>query len=249
MTDYNSDRQSGWRFSFWPVVAFTCLLPLLIALGVWQVQRGVEKRQVYDSFEAGDRQQVLHANDLSLEELNALPAYSVVSLTGRYLPERQMLLDNMPRGGRPGHHVFTPFVPEGKDYAIVVDRGWRPGIASDARNNIAVSTGQRTVTGRLAALPRPALRLDTPSAAGAWPRVVQFPDAGQLAKMLDQPVAKVRLLLASDSADGFERDWSAPGIPPERHYAYAAQWFGLALATLVIFLLLARPKKKEHSRK
>ncbi|MCD6062003.1 MAG: hypothetical protein K0S16_2314, partial [Moraxellaceae bacterium] len=48
--------------------------------------------------------------------------------------------------------------------------------------------------------------------------------------------------------DGFVRDWSPSarlGIPPEKHYAYAFQWFSLAAAVLVV--LIAVNLRKERS--
>ena len=47
----------------------------------------------------------------------------------------------------------------------------------------------------------------------------------------------------SQAPGGFVRDWSEAGFPPARHYAYAAQWFGLALVGLVfLFRQLRKPK-------
>ncbi len=37
--------------------------------------------------------------------------------------------------------------------------------------------------------------------------------------------------------DGYVRTWSPPGFPPMRHIGYAVQWFALALALLVIYLV------------
>ena len=39
------------------------------------------------------------------------------------------------------------------------------------------------------------------------------------------------------AADGYVRAWSAPGFPPMRHVGYAVQWFGLAAALLVIYIV------------
>lgn len=45
------------------------------------------------------------------------------------------------------------------------------------------------------------------------------------------------LLLDPREADGYQREWAAPGFPPLRHIAYAVQWFGLALALSVIYFV------------
>ena len=45
------------------------------------------------------------------------------------------------------------------------------------------------------------------------------------------------VLLDPGEADGYVRNWSAPGFPPIRHIAYAVQWFALALTLAVIYLV------------
>lgn len=237
-----------WHFSFWPVLAFVCVLPGLLALGWWQVQRGIEKQDVYERFAAASALEARDVTGLALDAVNRLPRYERIQVRGRYLDNRNLLLDNMPRKGRPGHHVLTPFVPEGAQYAIIVDRGWRPGIARDNTGVIPSAEGANVITGMLAPFPRPALMLGERPLGEGWPRVVQFPTSADVAAMLERPVATPRLLLSADADEGFIRDWSAPGIPPARHYAYAFQWFGLAIALIVIFILMARRSPEDSTQ-
>ena len=236
-------RNSKWRFSFWPVLAFVVMLPVLLALGSWQVQRGLEKQAAYSDFENATLSEPRDVTALSLSAFNELPDYEPVRVRGRYLAGKDFLLDNMPRDGRPGHHVLTPFQPEGARYLVVVDRGWRPGLAlQDPEPPANIESGTRTVSGMPASFPQPGLQLDNKPSYEGWPRVVQFPTAKELSKVLETPVAEYRLLLDDAAAEGFAREWSPPGIPPARHYGYAFQWFGLALALIVIFVLVARPR-------
>lgn len=237
-------RKRKWQFSFWPVLAFVCVLPMLLTLGAWQVTRGIEKQQVYADF--GARVEAVDATGYDLAKLDALPAYAVVSWQGEYLDEQSFLLDNMSHDGRPGHHVLTPFKPDGTDYVVIIDRGWRAGITSRKAANEVPPVNATHVSGKLAPFPQPGLTLEgKPVADGPWPRVVQFPDAAELAAQLQQPVAQRRVLLGEDAAGGFVRDWQPPGIQPARHFAYAFQWFGLAAALIVIFVIMARPRRVE----
>ncbi|HEX7047620.1 MAG TPA: SURF1 family protein [Gammaproteobacteria bacterium] len=237
-----------WRFSFWPVLAFVCVLPALLWLGVWQVQRGIEKQALHDAFRTSAAG-VVDATVLSLQAKNALPAYSEIQLRGRYLNERTFLLDNMSSAGRPGHHVLTPFQPAGVDHVVIVDRGWRPGITSRRDLAAVLPAAAHTVQGKLAPFPQPGLELGgKPVPEGDWPRVVQFPDAAELSAQLGVPVVDQRLLLDADATDGFVREWEPPGIPPARHYAYAFQWFGLAVALIIIFIVVARPRRDRERK-
>jgi len=45
------------------------------------------------------------------------------------------------------------------------------------------------------------------------------------------------ILLDPKEPDGYARNWEAPGFPPMRHIGYAVQWFALAAALLVIYIV------------
>jgi surfeit locus 1 family protein len=45
-------------------------------------------------------------------------------------------------------------------------------------------------------------------------------------------------LLDPAEPDGYARHWAPPGFPPIRHIGYAVQWFALAAALLVIYLIM-----------
>lgn len=231
-----------WRLSLLPVLAFLLVLPALISLGVWQWQRGEAKAELHERFDAAQAQAFRDVTGMTLEAFNQLPRYKRIDVVGKYETGRHFLLDNMPRDGRPGHHVLTAFRPAHGDYLLIVDRGWRPGLAQDADDEIDKQLDSDRVRGMLAPFPRPAIRLEGVSTNSDWPKVVQFPDETEFARLLNEPVAGVRLLLDETAKEGFARDWKAPGIPAERHYAYAFQWFSLAVALIVIFIVLAWPR-------
>ena len=71
----------------------------------------------------------------------------------------------------------------------------------------------------------------TPAAS---PRRIGATDSKTRAQLLD---AAELVLLDADQPDGYLRQWQPPGFPPLRHTAYAVQWFGLALALGIIYLV------------
>jgi surfeit locus 1 family protein len=239
------DRLRGtmsYRFRppLWAWLALVPALALLIALGSWQMQRGIYKTRlqaVMDASIARPAQPLTGATAAASEsEAPHLLAH------GRYLGERQLLLDNQGNEGRPGYHVWTPLrLDDGA--LLIVDRGW---VAQDGDRSrlpeIAVDGSARDVAGLWRPLPQPGMRLAADACAGkSWPRVVQYPDADDLRCLyadLGAPLSGL-LLLDPAAADGYVRDWRVnASVPPQRHYAYAAQWYAFAATLLFLFVKL-----------
>ena len=231
----------GRRFA--PRIPWTLLalagIALFASLGQWQLGRAEQKRALFRDFAAGN----VGAVDLP-GGLATVERYRRVRASGRYDASRQFLLDNMPREGVPGAHVLTPLLRDDGSI-VIVDRGWiAMGGDRQALPALPVGEAPRSVTGRADTLPRPAVELQAPPAAG-WPRLVSFPTTAELAAALDAAVHPQVLLLDADQPDGFGRDWQPPGMPPERHVGYAVQWFGLATAVAVTWFVLSfRPRKE-----
>jgi surfeit locus 1 family protein len=83
--------------------------------------------------------------------------------------------------------------------------------------------------------------------------VAAFPSHAELAQLLNESswtAATELILLDPGEPDGFVRTWAPPGFPPIRHLGYAVQWFGLALALLVIYVVTnLKPIAAEKSGK
>jgi surfeit locus 1 family protein len=232
-----------YRFKppLWSWFALFPALALLTALGSWQMQRGIYKTRMQAVMDASVLQPVqpLTRDTQPADEAQAphLQAH------GRYLIDHQLLLDNQGNDGRPGYHVWTPLqLDDGS--LLMVDRGW---VAEDGDRSqlpaIAVDDSARSVAGLWRPLPRPGMRLAADACAGTnWPRVVQYPVADDLRCLYaDRGVAPLAGLLLLDpaEADGYVRDWRInAAIPPQRHYAYAAQWYAFAATLLFLFVKL-----------
>lgn len=212
-------------------------------LGMWQLGRADEKRQILEQIAAGA------ASVAPLTSIDAqLPRYQTVTATGRYDGDRQILLDNMPSPrGMPGYRVLTPFELQGGGW-ILVDRGWLPvGPSRAVLPDVAVEGNERTIRGRLDELPRPGIRLGSNTAGEGWPRVMNFPEHADLERALERGIGPYIVRLDPSEPDGFERAGIvAPDFGPGRHIAYAVQWFGLGLVMLFLYVFLSL--KTEHHR-
>lgn len=222
---------------FAPALHWTLLaalgVALFVSLGRWQLHRAEEKRALFAGFAAGSAAAVMLP-----ENFRPIERYRRVTASGRYDSSRQFLLDNMTRDGVPGFHVLTPLLRY-DSRVVLVDRGFVPltGSRSDLPD-LRVGEGERTVTGRADHLPQAAVTLAAAPATG-WPRLVSFPRMPEVAEALSAQVYPQVVLLDADQPDGYLRDWRPPGMAPDRHVAYAVQWFGLAATVLVTWVVLS----------
>jgi len=222
---------------FAPALHWTLLaalgVALFVSLGRWQLHRAEEKRALFAGFAAGSAAAVMLP-----ENFRPIERYRRVTASGRYDSSRQFLLDNMTRDGVPGFHVLTPLV-QYDSRVVLVDRGFVPltGSRSDLPD-LRVGEGQRTVTGRADNLPQAAVTLAAAAATG-WPRIISFPRMPEVAEALSAQVYPQVVLLDADQPEGYLRDWRPPGMAPDRHVAYAVQWFGLAATVLVTWVVLS----------
>ena len=225
----------------WAALLTVAVLATAVALGWWQVGRAREKQAMITSFQRGTQSSVELKGDITVGEL---PRYQHVRVEGRYEPERQVLIDNMPsQVGRPGFRVLTPFRREGSERLLLVDRGWVSlGATRQDLPPVFVSPEFRAVSGRLDTLPAPGVRVGDAGVAGdtSWPRVLNFPQQQDIEEVLGAKVESRIVLLDPAAPNGFERIWRpAMQFGPERHLAYAIQWFAFAIVALIILIALS----------
>ncbi|QDP22631.1 SURF1 family protein [Bradyrhizobium cosmicum] len=118
--------------SLWLAVLSLTAFAVLIALGVWQVERRAWKLALIDRVE-----QRVHAPAQPIPSPAAWSAvtaandeYRHVSLTGRFLHDRETLVQAVTEGG-PGYWVLTP-LQRGDGTQVLVNRGFVPSERRDA---------------------------------------------------------------------------------------------------------------------
>lgn len=217
----------------WLITLLTvALLAGFIVLGRWQWQRGVDKQAVWEEYARASA-----AQDLAGRDLDALPRFSHLRLSGEYRPAQQFLLDNRSHSGQPGYEVLTPFVFG--THTVLVNRGWIPfGGYRDQLPDVAMpARGATTISGRIDELPAAGLASGraSPDQSSDWPRLTSFPTRDELATALGEKLPRRILLLDPEAPDGYVREWTPPGLPPDRHFSYAIQWWGFAGVLVVLY--------------
>ncbi len=220
-----------------PLITYLCLLPILLTLGVWQLNRAEEKRALLQLQAQGRSAEVLSLKATMPDKPEAL-LYKPVQAIGQYDNNHQYLLDNQVNKGRAGYFVLTPFRLKNENKAVLVNRGWLPlGKNRSDLPDINVDTKEITVKGRINRFPSVGLKLagaEIPS--NNWPALVQVIDVKVLANQLNYPLFSFQVELDRQSANGFTREWQAvTSMTPEKHVGYAVQWFLLAITLTVLF--------------
>jgi cytochrome oxidase assembly protein ShyY1 len=235
------------------VFVLLCVL-VFIRLGFWQLSRLAERRAANAVVAARGSEPVVPVSDLlaagagpdAVEPLVA----RVVTATGTWRADEQVLIRNETFDGAPGMWVVTPLVlADGR--AVAVNRGWIPMAAAGGDPaGYAPPGGTVTVTGVVA-------RTETRQGLGATD-----PAEGRLRDMarvdvarLDQQVSAALLpgyvtLRSQDPAGG-----SLPlPVPPAvlddgPHLNYAGQWFIFATLTCVVYPLLLRRTARQRAER
>ena len=222
------------------------VIALFCRAGVWQLDRAKQK------------QAMLAESQKVLAERKPLPlsaaadpargtAYDWTAGEGRFAPAPEVLLDNQSRADRTGIRVFRVFLPASAAPPLLVELGWLPLPGDRALPAIEMPPGLVHVAGLLAPPPSPGIAGSqaTPQADGNLLAIGL--DRAVLAGTLKMPNLASRVLKLDPALKlGYARDLDIlPNtLPPERHIGYAVQWFGLAIAVLVIALVLTLRKRR-----
>jgi len=226
----------GLRRPIIATVVLAALLGLFFSAGFWQLDRADQKQAILDDFASAAAAE--HRSELVPDETAGALRFSSFSLTGRYVPGKQVLLDNMTDGGTNGYQVLTAF-RAGNRY-VMVNRGWIRA-SGDRRVLPDVSIGgeKRTIIARLNRFPSPGLRLEQPAGpAASLPVRLLFPDRDALQQQLSIELPDYQLQLDPGQPDGFLRVWKAVNSGPEKHFGYAFQWFSFAALACIFYFIL-----------
>lgn len=234
----------GWALALTVAAGFS-------SLGVWQYGREQEKRLKLDeAAQVLDRRETKPLS--AAGDATRMNAYDWAAGVGEFADAPAVLLDNQQRDGRVGVRAYRLFVPSGAT-PLLVELGWLPLPGDRDMPHIERPTGMQQVHGLLA--PPPSAGIIEPAAQSegenAW--LVTSMDAGAMRALLRQPDLPPRVLRLDPAMNdiGYARDLDIlPNtIPPERHLAYAVQWFGLALTVLVVAAVLTFRQRKSGRAK
>lgn len=226
---------------FWPTLVFICLLPVFVALGFWQMQRAAEKSTILDELEkkAAEPATLIEKTDETHD------VFKPVVLHGRFDKKRQFLLDNRIFEGAAGYEILTPFRLDSNGRLVLVNRGWIAiGSSRESLPEITLSGELPTEVSGLYTRPSRGYQIGPALQDGddLWPKRLQFVDYDLIANELDGDVVPGIVQIKDNIGGDFPKIWQPVAFGPEKHYAYALQWFAIAFVLLVIYIALNSKK-------
>ena len=227
---FNRRFTPSWRMSV--LVVFSILL--FSRLGFWQLQRADEKKQMLTAHRVFAKQA-----PLMWQSGNKQPGqYQPIHVKGHFLPQ-VFLLDNQHHHHQFGYHVISPLVLT-NGQVILVDRGW---LAGDVTRQIlpVIDTPTHDIN-LIGDVYYPSAKNwilgDVFEKKQASLAVVELIDTPLISQFLHKSVYPFIIRLGKQEANGYVREWAIVAMPPQRHYAYALQWFAMALVIFILFVAL-----------
>ena len=223
------------RFPVVLTVLAVLLLGVLLALGVWQVQRMQWKEGLIASAEAAAGQPPLPlAEALKLEN----PEFRRVILTCRGLSTAPYVELQSIENSDAGVRLVSVCAVEGGPN-LLVDRGFVSAEISSRPPVNAADTMPVVITGVLRRSPAPSALTPPPAEGRFYGR-----DAEAMARALkvEGPISPFTVFATTST----NPDWQAlkPSAPPaaftNNHLGYALTWFGLAAALIAFYGVLLR---------
>lgn len=232
-------KQPTWRFKppLLAVLATVLCVALFAGLGRWQIVRSYEIADLLEDYARRTEAPAvaLPATLDSLEDWRFRRVFVIATPLG----DRQFLLDNQVRGRQVGYNVLTPMAIAERDALVLIDRGWVPaGETRAALPDVMLPMDELMLEGMVHVPFGEAYKLGKMAADARWPRVVQYADFAAMGEALGAPVAPFILRLADGQPHSYQLGWPLFAMSPQKHIAYAVQWFAMALAVLVIFVAL-----------
>jgi surfeit locus 1 family protein len=232
----NRDRK------FYRVTAAAVFFSLLgLVLGFWQLDRAAQKEALQSAMYAqagktplANAEVIALAAQGRMQESGVL--YHPVRLSGHWLPEHTLYLDNRQMDAKVGFFVFTPLRLDPQGQVLMVQRGWVPRNfeAREQLPEVQTPVGLVAIDGDIALAPSKLYAPGAPSEGS----IRQNLDLDQFRSQTGLPLQAFTVREVGPPSQGLRRQWPVIHFGIEKHYGYAFQWFALSLLIAGLYLWL-----------
>ena len=226
-----------------PSIVVTLLLPLLVGLGFWQLDRAQEKEALKARFQTTQTQRPIKPEALTHEPN---PAFVRVQLTGHFDENQSYLLDSRTRNGIAGVELLQPFFDQKTQRWFLVNRGWlawpdrttAPHF-STPKELISISAWVYVPTGEPFVLKEQTTQIGDAT-------VVSALRPQTLWEALKRTGYRYEMRL-EPSPYALDTHWPQTRFNANTHRGYALQWFSLATALVALFIYFGLHHARENN--
>jgi surfeit locus 1 family protein len=237
-----------------PTIVTLLVLPILIFLGFWQLDRAEQKKVILAAVTEKMNSKTL----TTLPNSNVIEnsRYQHIKLEGQFDRHHLIYIDNKVLFGKVGYYVVSPLLVSGSSKTVLVNLGWV--VMGKTRQDLPViklPEGNVSISGRIKTKVDNVFSLSEKSFDNvSWPLVVQWASPQQLSDLLNIKLQPLMILTDKENnkdeqyAKQFKREWKFISSSPDTHTSYAMQWFSLAFVLVLIFFAV-NTKKIEQLHK
>ncbi|MFN8955070.1 MAG: SURF1 family protein, partial [Burkholderiales bacterium] len=180
-------------------------------------------------------------------EQRARLVHRSMALTGQWLVQHTIYLENRQMNGKPGFFVLTPMRLEETGVVVLVQRGWVQRVFSDRTALPPIETPQGTVQVQGHLAPWPSRLYDFGGVESGVIR--QNLDLQAFRQEIGLQLLELTLLQSGQASEGLLREWPVVASGVEKHHGYAFQWFGLSalIALLYVWFQIVQPRRRPKS--
>ncbi|MCP4167645.1 MAG: SURF1 family protein [Chloroflexi bacterium] len=211
---------------------------VMIRLGFWQLDRLAQKRAYMAASlaEIEANPLTIRGDEIGLDAQTLRYRRAVVS--GAYDFEREVLLKSQLYLDQPGFHVLTPFLIEGSDRAVLIDRGWIDPTTYEEQTGLAGvrEAVEQTLEGRIEPEDNRPKNAEIPDQARQeWYRV----DIAGFQNQLPYELLPFYIALTPSPAHTGVPTRNPPPIilDEEPHPGSSIQWFLFAIIVPIVYTI------------
>ncbi|SES86191.1 surfeit locus 1 family protein [Nitrosospira multiformis] len=212
----------------------------MVQLGNWQLSRAQEKESRQERLDRLSQEPAITLPDhpVKLEDFQ----YHQVEARGEYVPGHTIYLDNKIYKGIAGYQIVTPLRVGNSEMHVLVNRGWIAATRDRSKlPEVATPGGKILVSGIATTAMQKTLELSPDQVSGqVWENL----DLERYRSSTGLKLQPVMILQKDQANDGLVREWPRPDSGSGKNIGYAFQWFAMAFAVLIIYLVLSVKRER-----
>jgi len=222
-------------------------------LGFWQLDRAKQKEQellAFSQLKQLPQSQLFSLPESQITELHGRTA----SLTGNIDKNQAWLVDNKIFQGQVGYSLVAKLNMLNDSRSVLVDLGWIA--ASKYRDELPTVQlpNEIEVSARIKSNHFDQFVLENkigeqPANENGTTKVQRVQSYQQILVQNKETVLPLIAFAPSNTIDEMPQLYNPVVMPPEKHVAYAVQWFLLALASIIVYLFASRTNSHKNKHK